>query len=260
MFPLIAENLLVEFNGKHILGPLDLTVNKGDISLILGPNGSGKTTLLKSLHGIMKLKRGSIKWSCSNNSSMKKQMFVFQTPIMLRRSVFENLTYPLLLRKVSNSKAHRLATEWVEKIGLNEIMHISATRLSGGEKQRLSIARAILKAIETKNNEGKIYELGGGKVISFGDMIKLILSTIGKKRIVADVPMTLAKIQSSLLGLLPIDPIITKDQCLILSEKDNVVSGDHLTLKDLNIKPTDIEKEMEKWLWRYRSGGEFAKV
>ena len=121
------------------------------------------------------------------------------------------------------------------------------------------VARAILKAIETKNNEGKIYELGGGKVISFGDMIKLILSTIGKKRIVADVPMTLAKIQSSLLSILPIDPIITKDQCLILSEKDNVVSGDHLTLKDLNIKPTDIEKEMEKWLWRYRSGGEFAK-
>ena len=122
------------------------------------------------------------------------------------------------------------------------------------------VADAIIKIIETKNNEGKIYELGGGRVISFGDMIKLILSTIGKKRIVADVPMTLAKIQSSLLSILPIDPIITKDQCLILSEKDNVVSGDHLTLKDLNIKPTDIEKEMEKWLWRYRSGGEFAKV
>ena len=122
------------------------------------------------------------------------------------------------------------------------------------------VARSILKSIETKNNEGKIYEIGGGRVISFGDMIKLILSTIGKKRMVADVPMTLAKIQSSLLGILPIDPIITKDQCLILSEKDNVVSGDHLTLKDLNIKPSDIEKEMEKWLWRYRSGGEFAKT
>ena len=55
------------------------------------------------------------------------------------------------------------------------------------------VAKAIVKAIEMKNNEGKIYELGGGKVICFGYMIKLILKIIGKKRIVADVAMTLAK-------------------------------------------------------------------
>ena len=122
------------------------------------------------------------------------------------------------------------------------------------------VARAILKAIEIKNNEGKIYEIGGEKVISFGDMVKLILRIIGKKRLVVEMPMALAKMQSTLLGLLPIPPILTKDQCLILSEKDNIVSGDHITLEDLNIKPTDVEKEMEKWLWRYRSGGEFAKV
>ena len=122
------------------------------------------------------------------------------------------------------------------------------------------VARAILKAIETKNNEGQIYEVGGEKTISFGDMVKLILKIIGKKRLVVEMPMTLAKAQSMLLSLLPIPPILTKDQCVILSEKDNIVSGDHLTIKDLNIKPTDVEKEMEKWLWRYRSGGEFAKV
>ena len=122
------------------------------------------------------------------------------------------------------------------------------------------VARAIVKAIEVKNNEGKIYEIGGEKIIGFGDMVKSILRIIGKKRLVIEMPMTLAKIQSTLLGLLPIPPILTKDQCLILSEKDNVVSGNHLTIKDLNIKTTDVEKEMEKWLWRYRSGGEFAKV
>ena len=122
------------------------------------------------------------------------------------------------------------------------------------------VARAILKAIEAKNNEGKIYEIGGEKVISFQDMVKSILRIIGKKRLVVEMPMPLAKIQSALLGLLPIPPILTKDQCLILSEKDNIVSGDHSTIQDLNIKPTDVEKEMEKWLWRYRSGGEFAKV
>ena len=122
------------------------------------------------------------------------------------------------------------------------------------------VARAIIKVIEVKNNEGKIYEIGGERIISFEDMVKLILRIIGKKRLVIEMPMALAKIQSTLLGLLPIPPILTKDQCLILSEKDNVVSGNHLTIKDLNIKTTDVEKEMEKWLWRYRSGGEFAKV
>ena len=122
------------------------------------------------------------------------------------------------------------------------------------------VARAILKAIETKNNERQIYEIGGEKIISFQDMVKLILRIIGKKRLVVEMPMALAKMQSTLLGLLPIPPILTKDQCLILSEKDNIVSGDHSTIQDLNIKPTDVEKEMEKWLWRYRSGGEFAKV
>ena len=60
-------------------------------------------------------------------------------------------------------------------------------------------------------------------------------------------PMTLDKVQSTILGLLPVPPILTKDQCLILSEKDNVVSSNHLTLNDLSIKPTDVEKEMEKW-------------
>ena len=91
MFPLIAENLVVEFQGKHILGPINLQIDKGDIAVILGPNGSGKTSLLKALHGILKPKEGTVRWSCLKTESIRKQMFVFQTPIMLRRSVFENL-------------------------------------------------------------------------------------------------------------------------------------------------------------------------
>ena len=97
------------------------------------------------------------------------------------------------------------------------------------------VAEAIVKAIETKNNEGKIYEIGGPKVISFGDMVKSILSTINKKRFVVPMPMSIAKIQSTITDLLPIPPILTRDQCEILSEADNIVSNNHLTLKDLDI-------------------------
>ena len=122
------------------------------------------------------------------------------------------------------------------------------------------VATAIVRAIETKDNEGKIYEIGGPKVISFGDMVKSILKTINKKRFVVQMPMAIAKIQSTITDLLPIPPILTKDQCKILSEADNVVSNNHLTLKDLDINPLDVEEEMKKWLWRYREGGQFAKA
>ena len=122
------------------------------------------------------------------------------------------------------------------------------------------VADAIVQAIEIKGNEGKIYEIGGPKVISFGDMVKLILKTINKKRFIMSLPLPIAKIQSTITDLLPIPPILTKDQCEILSEADNVVSGNHLTLKDLEIEPSEVEEEMKKWLWRYKDGGEFAKA
>ena len=123
-----------------------------------------------------------------------------------------------------------------------------------------NVVDAIMRVIEKKNNEGKIYEIGGPKIISFGDIVKSILKTINKKRFVIKLPMPIAKVQSTITDLLPIPPILTKDQCEILSEADNVVSNNHLTLKDLDINPADVEEAMKKWLWRYRDGGQFAKA
>ncbi len=122
------------------------------------------------------------------------------------------------------------------------------------------VADAIIKVIEKKNNEKKIYEIGGPKIISFGDMVRSILATINKKRFVFEMPMGIAKIQSSITDLLPFTPILTRDQCEILSEADNIVSGNHLSLKDLDITPSDVQEAMKKWLWRYKDGGQFAKA
>ena len=121
------------------------------------------------------------------------------------------------------------------------------------------VAEAIVKSLEKKNNQGKIYEIGGPKIISFGNMVKSILKTINKKRYVVEMPISLAKMQSKILSILPIPPILTEDQCDILSESDNIVSDKHLTLKDLDMQSLDVEIEMKKWLWRFRDGGEFAK-
>ena len=122
------------------------------------------------------------------------------------------------------------------------------------------VADTIVKAIEAKDNHGKIYEIGGPQVISFGDMVKSIMKTLNKKRFVVEMPMPLAKTQSVLMSMLPIPPMLTIDQCKILSEADNIVSNNHLTLEDLNVKPSDVEEAMKKWLWRYRDGGQFAKA
>ena len=107
------------------------------------------------------------------------------------------------------------------------------------------VADAIVKAIQIKKNEGKIYEIGGPKIISFGDMVKSIMNTIGKKRFVVEMPMLIAKIQSSILSVLPIPPVLTRDQCEILSEADNIVSNKELTIKYLNINPKDVEQAMD---------------
>lgn len=121
------------------------------------------------------------------------------------------------------------------------------------------LAKAIVDAID-KGNEGKIYEIGGEIQISFGNLVKDILKIIGKKRIVLDAPLSIGKVLGSIFQLMPGKPLLTRDQCLILEGKHNVVSANHLTIKDLGITPTNVEKKMSEWLVQYKEGGQFSKV
>ena len=121
------------------------------------------------------------------------------------------------------------------------------------------LAKAIVNAID-KGNEGKIYEIGGEIQISFGNLVKDILKIIGKKRIVLDAPLSIGKVLGSIFQLMPGRPLLTKDQCLILEGKHNIVSANHLTIKDLGITPTNVEKKMSEWLVQYKEGGQFSKV
>ena len=91
-------------------------------------------------------------------------------------------------------------------------------------------------------------------------MVRNILKIIRKKRIVLDVPISVGKVLGSILQLMPGKPLLTKDQCLILEEKHNIVSNNHLTIKDLGITPVDVEKKMSEWLVQYRDQGQFSKI
>lgn len=144
LFPIQVSALTVKRRGKVLLSSLDADLKDTPVTLVIGPNGAGKSTFLKSLHGLERISSGQVSYACTTKKAQQKQSFVFQSPIMMRRSVLENLTYPLLLRGVSKKVASSSALSWAERVGLNTLTSQSATRLSGGEKQKLALARALI--------------------------------------------------------------------------------------------------------------------
>lgn len=137
--------LSVQRRGKAILGHLDLTLEGRGTTIVLGPNGAGKTTLLKVLNGVERISSGQISWNVSDKQAREMQAYVFQRPTMLRRSVGQNLAYPLELLGCPKAQIAQDVQYWAAKLGLTEMLDYPAPRLSGGEKQKLALARALIR-------------------------------------------------------------------------------------------------------------------
>ena len=142
MFPLTLAGVVVRRRGKVVIGPADLVLQPMGPTLIVGPNGSGKTTLLRVMHGIERINEGGVTWGHDDPS---QHAFVFQSPIVLRRSVADNLAYPLQLLKVPKTQISDAVDHWLDRIGLRAFGPRPAMRLSGGERQKLAIARALIR-------------------------------------------------------------------------------------------------------------------
>lgn len=141
-FPLTLQAVQVRRQRKAVLGPLDLALGQSGTTIIIGPNGSGKTTLLRVMHGIERISSGQVVWARDDPA---KHAFVFQTPIVLRRTVAENLAYPLRLLGTPKADIAAAVDHWLARIGLETLRNSPATRLSGGERQKLAIARALIR-------------------------------------------------------------------------------------------------------------------
>lgn len=144
LLPLKVSGAEVRRKGRRLIGPINLTIEGTGISIVLGPNGSGKTTLLRLLHGLERPRGGEITWNAPEAEAQAAQSFVFQTPILMRRSVLDCIAYPLILRGKARSAAREEADRALKDAGLEAIKDLPAPSISGGEKQKLALARALI--------------------------------------------------------------------------------------------------------------------
>lgn len=145
VLPLRLDAVEVTRRGKRLLGPVTLELGGSGLSVVLGPNGSGKTTLLRTMHGLERISAGRIDWAGGAELARGRQAFVFQAPIMMRRSVMDCIAFPLLLHGIQRATARAIAADWAGRVGLSDALTRPAQVLSGGERQKLAIARALVR-------------------------------------------------------------------------------------------------------------------
>jgi len=144
ILPLEIRRLVFEIDGTRLLHDIDLTLAAGKRTVILGPNGAGKSLLLRLSHGLMEPTSGEIVWrgAGTRERPIRKQAMVFQRPVMLRRSALANLTHTMKVRGVPRGERHERAHAALALAGLSRLAERPARAMSGGEQQRLALARA----------------------------------------------------------------------------------------------------------------------
>lgn len=140
-------NLTKKFAHLTVLEKINVTLNPGTVTVFLGPNGAGKTTLLRLLDLLIPPTEGEILYAGKpanmNKLLLRRKMgFVPQNPIMLNGTVINNIAYGLKIRKMGGIESR--VEKVLSLVNLEKLRSQPATRLSGGEKQRLAIARVLV--------------------------------------------------------------------------------------------------------------------
>ena len=139
------KNIFIRINKKKIFNDLSLEFSKKGISVILGPNGSGKTLLTKVILGLVNLDKGMIKVYSKNKIKLG---YSPQKITFLRRNVFDNIAFPMILDGCDKSIVKKSVNDLLKKFGIFEIKNLSARNLSGGLGQFVSFVRSIVREPE----------------------------------------------------------------------------------------------------------------
>jgi len=143
ILPLRLEGVSYTTGGRTLVSDLSFELGAGLRTVLLGPNGAGKTIALRLCHGLIAPTAGTVQWlGPAAAQARAHQAMVFQRPVLLRRSALANVTYGLALRHVPRGERIERAMEALRQSGLAPLAQRQARVLSGGEQQRLALARA----------------------------------------------------------------------------------------------------------------------
>ncbi|HKI97609.1 MAG TPA: phosphate ABC transporter ATP-binding protein [bacterium] len=143
ILPLRLEGVSFAIDGQRLLHDLSFELRAGQRTVLMGPNGAGKSLTLRLCHGLLKPSAGTVRWLGPEGVHARdRQAMVFQRPVLLRRTALANVAYALGLKGVPRRERRAMAMHALEQSGLAALAQRQARVLSGGEQQRLTLARA----------------------------------------------------------------------------------------------------------------------
>ena len=173
-YKITGDNLVIEKNSNVLLGPISFELINSNFIIVLGQNGASKTSFLRLLHGLDYPKNRSLTWE--PHIKIEEQSFVFQSPVILRRNVLENVLYPLMLKGVPRPTAIWQAKDWLDKTSLTQKAYEPALSLSGGERQRMVIARSLISKPKILFLDEPTVNLDGESKLQIENLLKQAVS------------------------------------------------------------------------------------
>jgi tungstate transport system ATP-binding protein len=143
--PFVLDGVSLQAGATAILDRLSLTIAPGAPTLIVGPNGAGKTSLLRLCMGLAAPSSGRVTWGGRTDRAPGRRAILFQRPVMLRRTAAGNVAYALAQAGTPRGRRAQRVAALLDRVGLGDLAHRPARRLSGGEQQRLALARALAR-------------------------------------------------------------------------------------------------------------------
>jgi tungstate transport system ATP-binding protein len=143
--PIRLDDVSVLARGTTILDRISLVLGPSGPTVLLGPNGAGKTTLLRLAMGLIPASSGRVTWGGRESVPPARRSIVFQRPVMLRRSAVGNVKFALAAAGCPRRERNARAADLLALVGLTGVAERPARKLSGGEQQRLALARALAK-------------------------------------------------------------------------------------------------------------------